>query len=137
MAKPKEERNRQFQKDWQRGLGNEDLGKKYSLSLGGVKALKQRLRAKDSSLYAGKHPELTKVEKEGIEEVGKRLGKIVKVQVSKSPQVDQSTSPLVHKRATYYLSPEIIRKIKLVALNKDIDSSELVRQILNKYLKNK
>ena len=50
MAKPKEERNRQFQKDWQRGLGNEDLGKKYELSLGGVKALKQRLRAKVNKL---------------------------------------------------------------------------------------
>lgn len=128
MAKPKEERNKQFANDWKKGLSNEDLGKKYGLSLGGVKALKQRLRAKDSSLYAEKRPELTKIEKEGIEEVGKRLGKIVKV------QVDKSTSPLIHKRATYYLSPETIKKIKQIALNRDIDASGLVREALSKWI---
>lgn len=122
MAKPKQQRNRQFTEDWQRGLGNEDLGEKYGLSLGGVKALKQRLRAKDPSLYTEKRPELSKVEKERIEERGK------------SPQVDKSTSPLIHKRATYYLDPEIIRKIKLIALDRNMDSSELVREILSEWI---
>ena len=131
MAKPKEERNRQFQKDWQRGLGNEDLGKKYDLSLGGVKALKQRLRAKDPSLYAEKRPELSKIEKE----VAQASGGLVKfADKTIFPQVDKSTSPLVHKRATYYLSPETIKTIKQIALNKNIDSSELVRNILSEWI---
>lgn len=134
MAKPKEERNRQFQEDWQKGLGNEDLGKKYGLSLGGVKALKQRLRAKDPSLYVERRPELTKVEREGIKEVGKRLGKVVKVQVGKSPHVDKSISPLVHKRATYYLTPEIIKKVKLAAVERNIDASGIVREALSKWI---
>jgi len=127
MAKPKQQRNKLFQEDWQRGLSNEDLGKKYSLSLGGVKALKQRLRAKDSSLYAEKRPELSKVEKE----VAQASGGLVKFA---SPQVDKSTSPPIHKRATYYLDPEIIRKIKLVALDRDLDTSALVREILSEWI---
>lgn len=43
MAKAKKGRNKLFLEDWQRGLSNESLAQKYSLSVGGVKALKQRL----------------------------------------------------------------------------------------------
>lgn len=137
MAKQKLERNKLFLQDWQKGFSNQDLGRKYKMSKGGVKALKQRLRVRNPELYTEKRPALTKVEREGIEEVGKRLGKVVKVQVGKSPQVNKSISPLVHKRATYYLSPETIKKIKQIALDRDLDTSALVREILNKYLKNK
>ena len=48
MAKPKEGRNKLFLEDWQRGLSNEGLAEKYNLSIGGVKALKQRFRAKQT-----------------------------------------------------------------------------------------
>jgi len=134
MAKPKEERNRQFTEDWQKGLGNEDLGRKYNLSLGGVKALKQRLRAKDPSLYAEKRPELTKVEKEVAQASGGLIKFASKSDKIISPQVDKFTSPLVHKRATYYLSPKIIKKIKQIALNREKDASELVRNILSEWI---
>jgi len=50
MAYPKEERNRRFVADWKRGLSDKQLGGKYDLSIGGVKGLKARLRAKDPSL---------------------------------------------------------------------------------------
>ena len=134
MAKPKQQRNKLFQEDWQRGLSNEDLGKKYGLSLGGVKALKQRLRAKDSSLYTEKRPELTKIEEEVIESSGGLIKFASKPDKTISPQVNKSTSPLVHKRATYYLNPEIIRKIKLIALDRDLDTSALVREILSEWI---
>lgn len=133
MAKPKQQRNKQFQEDWQRGLGNEDLGKKYGLSLGGVKALKQRLRAKDSSLYTEKRPGLTKVEKEVAQASGGLVKFASKPDKTISPQVDKSTSLPIHKRATYYLDPEIIRKIKLVALDRNLDTSALVREILSEW----
>lgn len=134
MAKPKEERNRQFQEDWQRGLGNEDLGKKYGLSLGGVKALKQRLRAKDPSLYAEKRPGLTKVEREVAQASGGLVKFASKPDKTISPQVDKSTSLLIHKRATYYLDPEIIKAIKQIALNRGKDASEIVREALSEWI---
>lgn len=119
MAKQKLERNKLFLEDWQKGFSNEALGKKYEMSEGGVKALKQRLRVRNPNLYAEKRPGSTKIE---------RPDKII------SPQVDKSTSLLVHKRATYYLSPETIKTIKQIALNKNIDSSELVRNILSEWI---
>jgi len=105
MAKPKEERNRQFQKDWQSGFSNEDLGKKYSLSLGGVKALKQRLRVKDSSLY--------KV-----------------TSASTSTQTSTST-----KRMTFWLSGAMIEKIKSLARKQKRTASEIAREVFEDYLK--
>ena len=46
MAKPKSGRNKLFLEDWQGGLNNESLAERYNLSVGGVKALKSRLRQK-------------------------------------------------------------------------------------------
>lgn len=116
MAKQKEERNKEFIKAWkEEGLTDKQLQEKFGLSPGGVKGLKARLRKKDPSLYQ----------------------KSLIVNKTISPQVDKSTSPLVHKRATYYLNPETIKAIKQIALDRDLDTSALVREILNKYLKNK
>ncbi len=139
MAKPKEERNRQFQKDWQRGLGNEDLGEKYGLSLGGVKALKQRLRAKDSSLYAEKRPGLTKIEKEVSESSG-GLVKFASKQTSKpaiqqvSKQEKKRPAKEVYDTATYYIDKETKKKIKILAAEQDKEISQVVRDILKEYL---
>ena len=48
MAYPKQERNQRFLEDWQvYRLSNERLGQKYDLTIGGVKALKARLRQKE------------------------------------------------------------------------------------------
>jgi hypothetical protein len=138
MAKPKEERNRQFIEDWQRGLGNEDLGRKYNLSLGGVKALKQRLRAKDSSLYTEKRPELTKVEKEVAQASG-GLIKFASKQTSKpaiqqvSKQEKKRPAKEVYDTATYYIDKETKKKIKILAAEQDREISEIVRQILSDY----
>ncbi len=63
MAKQKLERNKLFLQDWQKGFSNEVLGRKYHMSEGGVKALKQRLRVRNPELYTEKRPELTKVER--------------------------------------------------------------------------
>ncbi|MBA7496199.1 hypothetical protein ES702_06797 [subsurface metagenome] len=138
MAKPKSERNQLFIEDWQRGLGNEDLGKKYDLSLGGVKALKQRLRAKDPSLYAEKRPGLTKVEKEVaqasgglVKFAGKKTSKPAIQQVGK--QEKKLTSKDLYKTATFYITEEQRYKLKLAALEQNKEISQLVREILSEY----
>lgn len=70
------------------------------------------------------------------ERPGRVTKKRRKQQVKKaiSPHIDKPTSPLVHKRATFYLTPEIIKSIKQKALDRDLDSSELVREILSEWI---
>jgi len=109
MAKPKEERNRLFIEDWERGLGNEDLGKKYGLSIGGVKALKQRLRQKYPSLYQKKP--------------------------ASKPGIQQTSKLSKYKKVTYYLDSEMVKTIKKLAVDRDTDISELIREILREYLR--
>lgn len=46
MAFAKEERNREFLQSWQAGANNGALAERFGLTIGGVKALKARLRAK-------------------------------------------------------------------------------------------
>lgn len=112
MAKQKLQRNEAIWKDLQGGMSRKELCQKYKMTMSCLKSQIGRIRER-------KH-----LFKEGI----------IKDQVSKSPQVDKSISPLVHKRATYYLSPEIVRKIKEIALSRDIDRSELVRKILSEWI---
>ena len=109
MAKPKKERNKLFLQDWQKGFSNEDLGKKYNLSLGGVKALKQRLRARNSNLY-------------------------IKPPASKTA-IQQNNKLAKYKKVTYYLAPEMIKGIKRLALDRDMDISELVRKALSDWMR--
>lgn len=104
MAKPKEQRNRLFIEDWQKGFSNEDLGEKYSLSPGGVKALKQRLRVKNSSLYKVTSP-------------------------STSTQTSTST-----KRMTFWLPGEMIEKIKTKAKKEERTASQIARELFSKHL---
>lgn len=108
MAHPKTQRNREFQEAWQRGASNKALGERFDLSLGGVKALKQRLREKDRSLHR---------------------------QTPASKPVTQQTSKVAqYKKATFYIEPAVIKAIKRRALEEDKDISQLVREILKKYL---
>ena len=153
MSFPKKERNRLFIGDWKgKGLTNEELGIKYSMTPGGVKALKQRLRVKDRSLYEktptskpatqqpGKKrpPEgLTRIEREGIKEVEGAFGGAVKFEPTREPAKQQASKLAEYKKVTYYLDPAMAKDIKRLALERDKDISELVREILGKYLKNK
>ena len=41
----------------------------------------------------------------------------------------------VYKRVTYYVRPETAKKIKLLAVLRDMEISELVREILESYLR--
>ena len=130
MAKPKEERNRLFLEDWQKGFGNQSLAEKYKLSIGGVKALKQRLRVKDSSLYVEKPPELTRVE----EEVGKASSGLIKfaAKIKKPSSKVTSTST---KRMTFWLPGAMIQKIKSLARKQKRTASEIAREVFEDYLK--
>lgn len=71
----------------------------------------------------------------------KRTGKLPKErplsqQVDKltNQQSTKTTSQQVYKRATYYLTPEVVKEIKLLAVKKDVNTSELVREILTEYI---
>ncbi|MBA7491371.1 hypothetical protein ES702_01916 [subsurface metagenome] len=108
MAYPKEERNRRFLEDWQvHHLGNERLGEKYGLTVGGVKALKARLRQKERSSPA----------------TGQKIA---------SPSPSTSTSI---KRMTFWLPEEVIRKVKEKAHSQNKTASAFLREILLEYLK--
>ena len=105
MAKPKEERKQQFLADWQEGMGNQALGEKYNLSLGGVKALKQRLRAKA---------------KEPSSQV-----------TSTTTQTSVSTAT---KRMTFWLPVDEIKAIKAKAGGEKRTCSAILREILKENL---
>lgn len=110
MAYPKEERNRRFLEDWQvYNLDNEQLGQKYRLSIGGVKALKARLRKKERSSPATDQ-------------------KIA----STSPST--STNPHRDKRMTFWLPEETINKIKARAGGQRQTASAFLRDLLKKHL---
>lgn len=111
MAYPKEERNRRFREDWQvHNLDNERLGQKYGLSIGGVKALKARLRQKERSSPASE-------------------------QKIASPSTSTSTNPHRDKRMTFWLPEEMIEKIKAKASGQRQTASAFLRGILSRYLK--
>lgn len=105
MAYPKEQRNQRFLEDWQvYSFSNEKLGQKYGLTVGGVKALKARLRKKERSSQATDQ-------------------KIA----SPSP----STSP---KRMTFWLPGEVIREVKKRADSEGKTASAFLRNLLKKHL---
>lgn len=122
MAKPKAERNRLFLEDWQKGLNNQSLAEKYNLSIGGVKALKQRLRVKQTGQKS------TKIEKE----VAQASGGLIKF--ASKPATQETSKVVKYKKVTYYLNPKMTKDIKRLALERDKDISELVRQIFAEYL---
>ncbi|NVM22982.1 MAG: hypothetical protein HWN68_14525 [Desulfobacterales bacterium] len=135
MALPKEQRNRDFIADWKgRHLSTEELAVKYSMTPGGVKALKQRLRAKDPSLYE-KGPVSTD-SKSATQQPGK-VRPETKIRQRREPVIQQSSKLAEYKKVTYYLDPAMAKDIKRLALERDMDISELVREVLGQYLKNK
>lgn len=104
MAHPKAQRNKAFQEAWQHGASNRALGERFGLSLGGVKALKARLRQKDASLAS----------KSAIQQPSK-LAKYKKVTFYIEPEVvkaikrqaledDKDISELVRQILKEYLS---------------------------------
>lgn len=116
MAYPKEERNRRFLEDWKvYNLDNEKLGQKYRLSVGGVKALKQRLREKERS-PGGSSP--------------------ANDQKVASPSTSPSTNPSRGtRRMTFWLPEGMITKIKARAEGQRETASQFLRALLGKYLK--
>ncbi|MEA1965187.1 MAG: CopG family transcriptional regulator [Candidatus Aerophobetes bacterium] len=117
----KEKRNTLIIKTWNEGKSNQEI--LTTLKRAGYKDLK------DTHSLSGVVARL------------KRVGKLPKErpqsqQVDKltSQQITKSISQQVYKRATYYLTPEIVKKIKLLAVQRDKDASELMREILGEYL---
>lgn len=106
------ERNKAFKRAWkEEGLSNRQLEDKFDLSPGGVKSFKTRLRKKDPSLY-------------------------IKPPANK-PAIQQTSKVAKYEKVSYYLAPGMAKEIKQLALNQDMDISELVREIVGEYLKKK
>jgi len=123
VAFPKAERNQDFLRTWQAGASNRTLAERFGLTIGGVKALKSRLKAKlrgkaESTSTSTVTPEAPgRVEPERKEAV-----------MSPSP----STST---KRMTFWLPVGIIREIKTRAKREKRTASDILREILGEYLK--
>ena len=78
---------------------------------------------------AGKLPkERVQMEQQTDKAISKQITK------PRSKQVVKSISKQVYKRATYYLAPQVIKRVKILAVKRDVDASALVRDILTKYL---
>ena len=135
MALPKEQRNRDFIADWKgRRLSTEELAVKYSMSPGGVKALKQRLRAKDPSLYE-KGPAKEKAEVTSTSTVTPEAPG--KVATERKEQVTSPSTSTSTRRMTFWLPAGMIREIKTRAKTEKRTASDILRELLGEYLKNK
>jgi len=62
-----------------------------------------------------------------------------KLTPTSKPAIQQPTKPTIqqYEKATFYLYPGQLKDIKRLALEKNKNISELAREILRKYLKNK
>ena len=125
MAFPKEERNREFLQAWKAGANNGALGKRFGLTIGGVKALKARIKAKSR-----KKTELTSTSTVTPEAPGK-------VTPEKKEKVTSTSTSTSTKRITFWLPEGMIDKIKGLAGKEKRTASAILREVLGKYLKNK
>jgi len=106
----KEERNREFVRLWKRlGLGNEELARKFNLSIGGVKSLKARLRKKNPVLY-------------------------VRTSVRPSREADESNLEGVKKKISFYLPPKMVIKLKVAAAERQVTASELAEAAIRRWM---
>lgn len=62
-----------------------------------------------------------------------------KLTSASKPAIQQATKPTIkqYEKATFYLYPGQLKEIKRLALEKDKNISELIREMLGRYLKNK
>lgn len=147
MSPIKPKRNALIIKLWNKGKNNQEIltalkraGYKDLVDTHSLSGVISRLKRTGKLPRERPGQELTKIEREGIEEGGGRFGEVVKFQVGKrtnkviSKQRDKSTSQLVYKRATFYLTLETIKQIKLLAVKRDKSISELVRETFTEYL---
>lgn len=135
-TKPK--RNALIVKLWNQGKNNQEIlsllkraGHKDLVDTHSLSGTISRLKRRGKLPRERPNEELTTIEREGKREIERGFG--VKLKVGE--QVDKSISGQVHKRVTYYLTPGMIREIRLLAVKRDIDTSELVREIFTKYLR--
>jgi len=62
---------------------------------------------------------------------------VVKFKAARKPATQQTSKLAKYKKVTYYLDPSVAKDIKRLALDRDMDISELIREVLGGYLKNK
>lgn len=105
MPKQKVERNERIWRDFEAGISRKEICQKYEMTMSALKSLIRRMRERKGLLTTSK------------------------------PAIQQTSKLIEYRKATYYLAPEMIKGIKRLAVDRDMDISELVREILGKYLK--
>lgn len=107
MVLEKERRNREFVRAWKNlGLGNDALAERFSMTVGGVKSLKSRLRKKRPELYS----QMIDRKAEGKSELPVRE----------------------KKKVSFYMTPDLVIKLKIAAAAREVTASELAEKLLHR-----
>jgi len=121
MSLEKTERNELIAKLYSQGKTNQEI-------LAGL----QEVGHLDLSGVASVKMQVSKLRKVGRLPKERPVGK--QVDSVTSQQITKSLSHQVYKRMTFYLKPETIKDIKRLALERDLNISNLVRGIIENYL---
>lgn len=101
----KEKRNREFVKAWKNlGMGNEALAERFDMSIGGVKSLKSRLRQKRPELYSQ--------------------------MIDRTAEGKSGIPVRVKKKVSFYMTPDLVIKLKMAAAAREVTASELAEKLL-------
>lgn len=71
----------------------------------------------------------------GRRQVSRLKKKLKEKESTSKPTIQQVSKLAKYIKATYYLDPEMIKDIKRLALEGDKNISQLIREILSRYLK--
>lgn len=108
MPIPDEKRDERFKEDIERGLSIKQLSKKYGVSLRQVSRIKKRLREKEATRQL----------------------------VTKETATRQPVSTVTEKMA-FWLDRDMKEKLKIEAIKKKRTASDIMRELLRNYFKNK
>lgn len=108
MAKPDEERKKRFKQDVEKGLSITQLSEKYGIGKRQVSRLKNKLKKKEAPR---RH---------------------VAIETATRQPVTTET-----EKMAFWLDRDIKEKLKIEAVKEKRTASDIVRELLKKYLKNK
>ena len=108
MSVSDEERDKRFKEDVEKGLSIKELSEKYHISRRQVSRLKGKLKEKEAT----RQP------------------------VTKETATRQRVSEATEKMA-FWLDKDVKEKLKIEAIKEKRTASDIVRELLRKYLKNK
>lgn len=78
--------------------------------------------------------ELAKKYRLSVRQVSRLKKKLREKEPTSKPAIQLTSKPIKYEKATFYLYPGQLKEIKGLALEKDKNISELIREILKKHL---